>query len=1242
MEEGWVMIGKMSDTALDFLISGITKKIEEIKKDNKWEKLFINTGEFLINSSETSTSFRGDLIAIFSKENLKDIAKKLKNDNGYDFLQSLNNELYDLMISYEVSTTQAETYIHYFSQMIITYLEENDSDKILEIYLGEWRREEAERFDKIEKGIRLIIEKMSSCMEKKISYFSIRDIDAQIRKRASYTGLSLDFFELDDEQFELCFQENINKNRVFVVGKSREETTYRILNELYKKNSDRVVIVIKSQNEWEKLENSDVTGCILIPFFYAEKISTIPNNTNIFVYGKDEPCYSKDRLELRKRTRKNIIDSLEKIGIESSEAHRIVEKTHGLYSALKKKLSNDVTHNVPEWVKRHSDVVMAALLCGKWTESEGDKIVFEELSGKKYDDCKKELLNYTHGETPYLVQITDYSGSNMQLASVEDAWEELDTYISDDMWDKFIKLFYEVLIVSEPIFDYPFEKHFEASIYASKPDWSQILKRGMIRTLVMRAYYRQHAENQFQIDKIVERVLKTITTKERWGYISQYFTELCEASPKAVIEKLEKEISTPTGMLELFAANGGDFLTGRHYYTHVLWAVEQLLQQKIYVKRAVDWLWKMNEYDIKYNISNSPKSVLELVFCAWLNVSVLSVESKIDLAKKAVETYSNAWDIVYACLPKGNGAICSTLNTTHYRSVDEPQELYVHEVNKTYVEYLKMCVENIKGDVERWKKIIGSLHMYGDDLQADALNRLVEDCHTFSDLNKIKIKNELRYLIYRHRYFANAEWSMQDECVQRYEDALNKIVLANKTYDFLYLFTSEYDFPLMNPIPFHKEEKTLASRDENKKLRDKELTIQFKLFKENNYSLPMLIDAALEGENCVLGEALAQYYCDSIFDRETFDLLLKKDIGGKQIFGYVRSLYYDGKIDLKEIVNIVKENTNNQILIANLIALEKITDCKDAIIATESEEIKKEYWGRHLRAILPENADEEVWLWALEECRQYGTIASYIELLFDAKGKISTKQLLESVLEIEGVSGNAVSMTDYYLTETLSILQKEYMDDLVICKKIALLEWRFSKVLEWENMKCFQNIIKFDPALYAKLVNIMYKSEDGKEASEDAKQLANSLYESFDKARFCPTEANGEVKYDEIKDWVDKFKNLLIEQKQGSLFGHLIGRLLAFSPIGSDGYMPCESVRKIIEEYFNDDLKNEYAVTEENKRGVHTVDAGKSELILSEKYEENAKKLCDRYPRTAEIYYMISDSYKRQAENERRRAEDVF
>ena len=99
---------------------------------------------------------------------------------------------------------------------------------------------------------------------------------------------------------------------------------------------------------------------------------------------------------------------------------------------------------------------------------------------------------------------------------------------------------------------------------------------------------------------------------------------------------------------------------------------------------------------------------------------------------------------------------------------------------------------------------------------------------------------------------------------------------------------------------------------------------------------------------------------------------------------------------------------------------------------------------------------------------------------------------------------------------------------------------------------------------------------------------------------------------------------MLIKQKQENLFGHLIGRLLAYSPIGADSYHPCEAVRKIIEEYDSDSLRSSYIVAEENKRGVHTVDAGKS------------------YPKTAEIYFTLSEDYKREAEYERKRAEDEW
>lgn len=544
---------KLKDTTIDLLLDGVKTKIEDVKENYKWQELFVSTGSFCVNNPDTLTMFEQDLFLVFSKDNLKQMAKKLKDKRGYEFPQLLHRELYDLMVRYEIPAMEAETYIHHFIQVIINYLEENDPDKTLEIFLGDLKKEIEKYFFALESKLELVLNQIADLKEEKVLSYSITDIDIQIRRESKYKGMGLDFFKLDDEQFESRFQSVINDERIYVVGKSREETTYRLLNELRQKNSDRVTLIIKSEEEWNKLQKANVSGNILVPFFYAEKIVAIPNNTNIFVYGEDEPCYTRDKVVLRKRTKRNIINALEEIGIDYNEAYNIVDNTHGLYVPLKKKLFNGAMYSKPDWVEGHSDVVMTALLCGEWTEATGDVLVFEELSGKTYIECKKELETYLHRENPFVVTNTSYRGSNLQLASVEDAWEELDIYITDELWSKFILLFYEVLIESEPIFDYPFEKHFEASIYAEKPEWSPTLKKGMIRTLIMRAYYRGHEENQKQIDNIVSRVLDTITSidKQCPHVVPQTKDEAWYLMPKAKPYKLNRKRNIYSKILEM-------------------------------------------------------------------------------------------------------------------------------------------------------------------------------------------------------------------------------------------------------------------------------------------------------------------------------------------------------------------------------------------------------------------------------------------------------------------------------------------------------------------------------------------------------------------------------------------------------------------------------------------------------------------------------------------------------------------
>ena len=151
------------------------------------------------------------------------------------------------------------------------------------------------------------------------------------------------------------------------------------------------------------------------------------------------------------------------------------------------------------------------------------------------------------------------------------------------------------------------------------------------------------------------------------------------------------------------------------------------------------------------------------------------------------------------------------------------------------------------------------------------LEKLVFICKKMSDEEKIRIKNEIRYEIFRHRYFEDADWSMPQEVLREYECVMNKIVVGEKIYDYLYIFSHVYDFPLLNPIPYSKEENT-EIHNQNYILREEEINARIKKFKEKGYSIDILIQLAVKEKYDVVGEVLAQFYCDGLFDEKVFFL----------------------------------------------------------------------------------------------------------------------------------------------------------------------------------------------------------------------------------------------------------------------------------------------------------------------------------------------------------------------------------
>lgn len=214
-------------------------------------------------------------------------------------------------------------------------------------------------------------------------------------------------------------------------------------------------------------------------------------------------------------------------------------------------------------------------------------------------------------------------------------------------------------------------------------------------------------------------------------------------------------------------------------------------------------------------------------------------------------------------------------------------------------------------------------------------------------------------------------------------------------------------------------------------------------------------------------------------------------------------------------------------------------------------------------------------------------------------------------------------------------VQNLYKDDESKWKDIAWVELLFIKNVDWKKLICLQKVLKSVPEYYANLVCMVFKPNENDE-------LKKTYYSIFNKIHFCPAEKEGKVDYEELCNWLEGFKSILKENNLENKYFSIIGGLFAYSPNGNDGFMPCEAIRDIIEEYHSDELRNAYQIDEFNKRGVYSSSAGKQERDLAKKYEQNAQALQEAYPYTAQIYFNISNSYKKESKIERKLAEDVF
>jgi hypothetical protein len=182
------------------------------------------------------------------------------------------------------------------------------------------------------------------------------------------------------------------------------------------------------------------------------------------------------------------------------------------------------------------------------------------------------------------------------------------------------------------------------------------------------------------------------------------------------------------------------------------------------------------------------------------------------------------------------------------------------------------------------------------------------------------------------------------------------------------------------------------------------------------------------------------------------------------------------------------------------------------------------------------------------------------------------------------------------------------------------------------------------PRFFVELISLSFKREDEerRDLAETDRAMASTAYDVLDSWKSMPGVVNGQVDAQEITAWVAAALKKGAAEGRKTITSQQVGRVLCYSPMGTDGAWPHEAVREVIDTLQHREVETGFEIGTHNKRGVVTRsldEGGRQERALADQFGSWADGTRDRWPRTAAILRMIESSYRDEALREDREAD---
>lgn len=885
-----------------------------------------------------------------------------------------------------------------------------------------------------------------------------------------------------------------------------------------------------------------------------------------------------------------------------------------------------------DWNQHASASKLAsAMLLGSWNESnEADLEVVCQLVGEKYSEWIIDLRETLQVHDTPLTFKNGLWSFKERLQS----WKNFGGRLFDDHLDTFKDTALDVFRVNDPSLDLLCEERYAAAIYGKELPHSVSLREGLAETLALIGSQHTSLSNCSlgKADTIAILSIRELFENSdwrRWGSLNNLLPILSEAHPSEFLCAVENAIAVSPSPFDLLYEQENTGVFGRNYITGLLWALEGIAWNEVYLIRAAVVLAEIASHDPGGNWANRPGNSLTDIFLPWMPHTLASIEKR----RAALRTICSeqpevAWKLLESLLPRQHSSTSGTHKPVWRNIV--PEEWKKGVTNVEYWEQSRFCAELIVGqaglDTTKLASLVGNYDHLPSPASEALRNKLLSDsCLSLSEHERLPIWDELCNLIASHRRCHEAEWSLDERSLESLEEVADK--LAPKTPSLLYrrLF-SESDSYLYEG----------DWREEQEKLFQVRKTAIEDILTEGGFDKLLEFSSKVKKPHLV-GEVLADFNRTEL-DVELLPNLLdmEKQKSWSLTTSYVLCRQYVG--GWKWFDSIDKSDWNPKQISNLLCALPFERNAWDRVTLLLGEN-ESEYWRRTKANIYQADGDTDyAFIKLLEHDRPSAVIDGLSRKLLH-KEDFNSELACDALLALVQSEEQAVRIDSYHITQIIKSLQErnDTNED-----KLFQVEWAYVSLMNSHpgvSPVTLGNKLASTPSFFCELIQLVYRAEGEDsitgESTEQGRNIATNAYRLLSTWSTVPgIQVDGEFNPAEFSKWLTAMEAIVKASGHYDVALIQLGNVLIHSPEGADGLWIHPVIAEAMNKRERTSLRNGYRTSVRNSRGAHFIDPeAKPEKALAEKYREKAELVENAgYQRLATTLREVAESYDRDAE----------